>query len=196
MTDYNKYKIDYTKFNLSSEQFDHPSRIHGIKHTYRVMIHCLRLGLITGKLAEAKNAFFGAYIHDMARMHDGYCTKHGADAAKFKLQLYIDLFIRNGAIEDDLKTIQQIVTWHSLPNEPSRDHKIWPTLALLKDADALDRIRLGEHDLNPNYLRHQETIKAIIFGEELFYNTDKISISTFTEVLEKANQIENNSLNH
>lgn len=191
MIDYRHYKIDFSTFNLSTEQFDHPSWIHGIKHTYRVMIHCLRLGKITGKVLEAKNAFFGAYIHDMARLHDGYCTRHGADAARFKLPLYYDLFKRNGANSDDLKIIQQIVTWHSLPNEPTRDHNIWPTLAILKDADALDRIRLGEHDLNPDYLRHPETHKSIIFGEELFYKTDNFSLVKFSEVIEKATLIEN-----
>jgi hypothetical protein len=191
MIDYQHYKIDFSKFNLSTEQFDHPSWIHGIKHTYRVMIHCLRLGKITGKVLEAKNAFFGAYIHDMARLHDGYCTRHGADAARFKLPLYYDLFNRYGANSDDLKVIQQIVTWHSLPNEPSSDHSIWSTLAILKDADALDRIRLGEHDLNPDYLRHLETHKSIMFGEELFYKTDNFPLVKFSEVIEKANLIEN-----
>lgn len=190
MIDYNSYKLDFSKFNLSADQFDQQSYLHGIKHTYRVMLHCLRLGYLLKKQHEGTIAFFGAYIHDMARLHDGYCTIHGADSAKYKLPLYQNFFMSNGATTDDIKLIQQIVTRHSIHIEPPRDHPVFLTLSILKDADALDRIRLGENDLNPDYLRHEITTKSISFGEDLFYETNNEPLTSFAQVIEIANKIE------
>lgn len=194
--DYNVYNIAYNDFNLLSEQFDRQSELHGIKHTYRVMLHCLRLGILTGKHKEAKNAFFGAYIHDMARLHDGYCSIHGTNSAHYKLPLYKDLFFKNGASIEDIETIQQIVTHHSLPAEVPGDSSIYSTLAILKDADALDRIRLGKHDLNPDYLRIAATHNSIKFGEELFMQTNNGMPNTFNEVIDIALVIESRSNYH
>lgn len=190
MIDYKIYNIDFNKFNVSKEQFDHQSLLHGVMHTYRVMLHCLKLGVLTGKTEKAKIAFWGAYIHDMARTNDGYCTKHGADASCLKLPLYEHKFKLQGATNDDIDTIKQIVTCHSLSCEEPKDNPVWETLAILKDADALDRIRLGTHDLNPGFLRYEATINCITFGEDLFYNTNDKSIASFNEVIEIAKEIE------
>jgi len=182
MTAYSVYNLDFSLFNLSPDQFARESKIHGIKHTYRVMLHCLRLGMLTGMMRKAKVAFFGAYIHDMARTHDGYCTIHGAEAAR-KLPAYKQLFNSQGATDEDLKIIAQIVTRHSLREELPRDHAYYDYLAILKDADALDRIRLGRNDLNPSYLRIRETHECIRFAEELYYLTDTRELTTFTDIL-------------
>ena len=180
---YDKYKIRFEEFNLHESQFDNPSRLHGVLHSYRVMIHALRLGLITGREKDARNAFFAAYIHDMARKHDGYCTKHGADAAHFKLPDYAVKFIKNGATQDDLPVIGKAVSLHSTGLElPSNDIN-WHTVAILKDADALDRIRLGQHDLNPSFLRYKETHSCINFGERLYNATHNKNINSFNEML-------------
>lgn len=196
MINYNIYRIDFNHFDLSPEQFDQQSYLHGIKHTYRVMLHCLRLGILTNRIREASIAFFGAYIHDMARLHDGYCTIHGAESAKYKLPLYEGLFTMYGAIPDDLTTIRQIVTRHSLHAEPQKESSTYNTLAILKDADALDRIRLGAHDLNRDYLRYDVTHKCIAFGEDLFYETNETIINSFNEVIAIACKIDNDKSTH
>lgn len=177
------YQLDFSEFNLSPQQFDHHSLLHGVMHTYRVMLHVLRLGVITRHFAEAKNAFFAAYIHDMARKHDGYCTQHGTDAANNKLPDYQDLFIKNGATRRDILSIGKACTMHSLANEPLQTDSDWLTVALLKDADALDRIRLGEDDLNVSYLRLSESHDQIEFARKLYFQTNKLSHCSFTDVL-------------
>lgn len=189
MDQFSIYGIRFSEFNLNERQFNHLSRLHGILHTYRVMIHVLRLGLASGKTAEARLAFFAAYIHDMARTHDGYCTRHGADSANTKLPLYRDLFIENGAGLSDLLIIGKTVTMHSLGTELNRDDPDWFTIALLKDADALDRIRLGEDDLNPAYLRLPETHACIGYARNLFYKTDSGVFPDFTGMLNTADQL-------
>lgn len=180
---FKEYNLNFSAFDLNESQFDHPSSLHGVMHSYRVMVHTLRLGLLTGKIREARNAFFAAYIHDMARKHDGFCTRHGADAATFKLALYQDLFLENGATKDELIVIGKAVTLHSTGNELHPHDPDWHTVAILKDADALDRIRLGNDDLNPSYLRLEETHACISFGKLLYSQTHKKMIRNFTEIL-------------
>ena len=48
----------------------------------------------------------------------------------------------------------------------------WPLIALLKDADGLDRVRLG--DLDPRYLRHPESKGMVPFAQALFDATDGV----------------------
>ena len=57
------------------------------------------------------------------------------------------------------------MTAHSAPKEVSRDHHYWPLIALLKDADGLDRVRLG--DLDPRYLRNVEAKAMAPFAQNL-----------------------------
>lgn len=180
---YDKYKIHFEEFNLHENQFDNPSRLHGVMHSYRVMIHTLHLGVITGREKEARNAFFAAYIHDMARKHDGYCTKHGADAAQYKLPEYAEKFIQNGATQKDLVVIGKAVTLHSTGLELPEEDIDWHTVAILKDADALDRIRLGQHDLNPSFLRYKETLNCISFGVKLYNATQVKKIHSLNELM-------------
>lgn len=176
------FGIRLNEFNLSQSQFDNDSFLHGYMHSYRVMLHVLRLGIITGREKAAKLAFFAAYIHDMARKHDGYCTIHGADAANFKLPIYKDKFLNNGASETDLLTIGRATTLHSTANEVTHEDKDYFTIAILKDADALDRIRLGEEDLNPGFLRLEQTHNQIEFAKEIYYESLKVKIINFEDL--------------
>ncbi|MBK6345179.1 MAG: hypothetical protein IPN08_04950 [Bacteroidales bacterium] len=188
---YNEYNIRFADFNLNESQFDHPSNLHGIMHTYRVMTHVLRLGLLTGYISEARLAFFAAYIHDMSRKHDGYCTSHGTEAANHKLPLYKDLFIRNGATEPDLIIIGKACTMHSLGKElPPDDFQRIP-VAILKDADALDRIRLGADDLDPSFLRFGESHNCIVFGQQLYFQSINLKSDKFENMLRLSSQILN-----
>jgi hypothetical protein len=178
-----EYNIHFNSFSLNENQFDHHSKLHGILHTYRVMVHTLRLGILTGRQHEATTAFFAAYIHDMARKHDGYCTQHGADSANYKLPSYRELFSENGATENEILLIGKAVTLHSTNTELQKHDPDWMTVAILKDADALDRIRLGAADLNPSYLRLKESHDCIRYGEELYGLTQGNTYKSFTELL-------------
>lgn len=44
---------------------------------------------------------------------------------------------------------------------------------ILKDADALDRVRLEEPFVDINYLRTETSKKMVVFAHELFYNYNK-----------------------
>jgi hypothetical protein len=56
--------------------------------------------------------------------------------------------------------------------ELARAHPHWRLTSLLKDADGLDRVRLG--DLDPRYLRNLEAHRMVTSAQTLFTQTDGI----------------------
>ncbi|MGE0446712.1 MAG: hypothetical protein AB7P99_15915 [Vicinamibacterales bacterium] len=151
--------------------FVHPSRIHGQSHVARVMVHAFRLIEATGWVEEAPRLWAAVYLHDLARTHDGLCYRHGGDAMKqFGGRDDLrPLFAQGGVVEDDYPFIHTAVVHHSLPKELDRTHPHWRLAALMKDADGLDRVRLG--DLDPRYLRHEPSAGMVDFAESLYRRT-------------------------
>ena len=170
---------------LSVLWFDHPSDLHGIDHTWRVVfwveILAARLATDTSttnwysessvsqRQKAAELAHRAALIHDMGRLHDGHCTEHGKRAAEGKRWVLQELGLDQPDAEWSI--ITAAVTRHC-----TRDSKLQATvddltLALLKDADALDRVRLYEYP-NLAYLRFPFTQGYIQAAELLFKKTE------------------------
>ena len=152
--------------------FSHASMLHGQAHVSRVMVHAFRLIEATGWTEEAPRLWAAVYLHDLARTHDGLCYRHGGDALKeFRaLPELRALFTRGGVTADDYDAIKTAVVHHCLPDELDRTHPHWRLTSLLKDADGLDRVRLG--DLDPRYLRNPEARTMVEFAQALFDETD------------------------
>ena len=138
------------------------------------MVHAFRLLAKTGWMDHAPRLWAAVYLHDLARTHDGECHRHGADAMnKFQsLPQLRELFARGGVEDADYEAIHTAVVQHCLPKELDRQHPHWRLTALLKDADGLDRVRLG--DLDPRYLRNCEARPMVAFATELFEKTDGV----------------------
>lgn len=155
------------------DEFRHQSWLHGQRHVGRVMVHAMRLVDALGHDERMRAALWAAvYIHDLERTHDGECTQHGRWAAQRLVDHQPTLArLDEGAVRPvDHLAIRTAVTFHSLPKELSATHEHWPLTALLKDADALDRVRLG--DLDPRYLRHPESHAMVDFAQRLFEASD------------------------
>jgi hypothetical protein len=151
--------------------------LHGQSHVARVLVHAFRLIEATGWIEEALRLWAAVYLHDIARTHDGVCYRHGGDAMK-KLETLPHLralFARAGVRDDDYPLIHTAVVHHSLPQELDRAHPHWRLTSLLKDADGLDRVRLG--DLDIRYLRNPEAKEMVGFAEALFEATDGVVIN-------------------
>lgn len=176
-------------FHLKQDYFDIRSSLHGIPHTCRVMCHCLILGEKLKAARETELALCAAFIHDMARRHDGRCTLHGTWAAEAKLPLFRDFFLSRGISPEDLEEIGVSVANHSLPEELPQNHRCYRTTAILKDADALDRVRLGENNLKPELLRFPESLDLIVFSRELYRRTLQEPEPDFRKFLELACQL-------
>ena len=153
--------------------FLHPSSLHGQAHVARVMVHALRLTDATGAEQETPRLWAAVYLHDIARLHDGGCRRHGADAWA-RLATLPDvqaLFARAGVGPDDHPAIEAAVTRHC-NGEPLRGEPHYRLMALLKDADGLDRVRLG--DLRPEWLRHDAARTMVDFAQRLYDETDAV----------------------
>jgi hypothetical protein len=152
------------------ELFLHRSSLHGQAHVARVLVHALRLIEATGADVEAPRLWAAVYLHDIARRHDGGCKRHGADAWA-RLATLPDtqaLLVRGGVQPEDHAAIAAAVTRHC-NGEPSPGEPHYRLMALLEDADGLDRVRLG--DLRPDWLRHDEARTMVDFAQRLFNET-------------------------
>ncbi len=62
-------------------------------------------------------------------------------------------------------------------------------MPLLKDANALDRIRIGENNLKIEYLCFPETRKLVDFAKTLYYQSEPNELESFDELIEIAAKI-------
>ncbi len=178
-----EFEIDYSLFKLKKEYFDNNSSLHGINHTYRVMCLILYIGYAAGLKREVILALCAAFIHDLARKHDGYCDQHRFWATQNKLPEFIDFFTNIGIADSEIEMIRVAVKNHSELQELSPGDKAYKVTALLKDADALDRVRLGDENLNTDFLRFPESSGLLPFAKNIYFKTRNLKISSFTQIL-------------
>ncbi len=172
--------------HVARRWFAYPSELHGVSHTRRVHIHAQRL---TRELAwaelDARLALTAALWHDIGRTHDGEDPGHGGVSALRAVRFGLT----DALAPADADVVLFAVTFHCLPDElgereaphwheearpgdsrraePERNLRI---LRLLKDADALDRVRLGPWEAaDPRQLRHPQTARQLPFAAELFH---------------------------
>lgn len=149
----------YNKFKDSIQMYESRG-IHGAQH----VMHTLILGNMLIEEAQLskddRNIVMTSLLyHDIGRINDLVDETHGAMSYESYLERgmvpdsYIEYIITNHCIDDDVaflnaKTFKDI--------DADRAVKL---LTLVKDADGLDRFRLG--DLNPAFLRTDYSKKYI-----------------------------------
>lgn len=173
---------------LLEEPFEHPNGVHGVKHTRRVLLHCISLSNAIGLSPVERGVLTtSAIYHDIGRKHEWECKEHGRWSVEKidKLNLpmtYLsvddnhDLSI--GYLSDEGESaVRFIIIYHCLPDEEAEKalekmeegyakeliRKLYP---IFKDADALDRVRLG--DLDPTFLRTKEARQRVRFADEVY----------------------------
>lgn len=158
-------------FRIEDSWFDHPSRLHGKGHTLRVMILADALFSRAYPLYEAsnetlyRNLMTAALIHDLARKHDGFCLEHGLWARQSKRPIAEKYFLGFSLEEADWEAIGSAIEAHARP-DPAVKSPGGSLTALLKDADGLDRVRLG-YPPDPSYFRHPFTESLLDYAWEL-----------------------------
>lgn len=145
------------------------SGIHGQGHIERTML----LGAMIAQAQslseyETRMVLFACSYHDVGRSHDRRDDTHGEASAEMMLQS--PLRERIAQFDSaDREIIRAAVTTHSISD--TRMDEIAQRYALtgeaysryrrvarcLKDADNLDRVRLG--DLDVRHLRHEESVR-------------------------------------
>lgn len=167
--------VNPADFPLTNSMFTRPMHapIHGIGHIYRTMIGCALLGELLQKPREGLLAFCGAYIHDLARETDGEEPEHGANAVLKYFDKFNNLWDKYQLTHAEREQVKQAVTQHSgcewmQPKDPG-----YHVMAILKDADALDRCRIG--DLVPEWLRYAESKRLIKIIELIYVKTSSVN---------------------
>lgn len=168
-------RINLNEMVPRAQQFAHQSHLHGQAHVARVMVHAFRLIDATGMIQYGPALWAAVYLHDMARRHDGVCHRHGADAVDMlrSTPALAALFERGGVRDGDRPAIETAVIQHCRLEELPEDHPHRRLTALLKDADALDRVRLA--GLDPSYLRHREAVHMVDFAKALFTRSARLT---------------------
>lgn len=161
---------------LSATWFTRPHGVdgsrgtHGIAHALRVYLHAdaiaERLDLPTWQREAVR---FAAMWHDIGRTDDEVDYYHGAKSAGKVVGMGLHAEVHHAIVDAALYA----VTHHSGSELHAEKGAAWthdPQAALvvfrvLKDADALDRVRLG--DLNDRYLRLAPSRERVSVAYEL-----------------------------
>ncbi len=158
--------------------------IHGVGHTSRVLVHTADLADLLDLPAWEREALACAALwHDIGRTHDGVDYYHGAKSAGKAVALGLHFTVQPKVYETALYAITHHCgdeghaeraahqVRYRVPNDGQEVfERVDPESALrvfrlLKDADALDRVRLG--DLDISYLRYDVSRERVNRAREL-----------------------------
>lgn len=164
-------------YELSSASFIRRqiSRIHGIGHIYRVMIFVALLAERKQKSREGLLAFCAAYLHDLARLNDGWDPEHGFRAVSLMSQ-YNALWEKYNLSSVELEYIKYAMANHNKGCRYSGDLSKEMVVSLLKDADALDRVRFNNYKarLKIAWLQYEESKTLINLAQQVYMQTYRI----------------------
>ncbi len=172
------------KFEPKSAWLSHDSELHGVDHMARVFI---LQELICDKLEEQGIAVdrevirWAAATHDVGRIDDGIDLDHGTRSAQ-----WIQKNLNDQISPELLDMVTYIVHWHVPPDTEAPE--MTTELKILKDADALDRVRLG--DLDIRYLRTDAARGLVELADDLYQAyLDNRDDNAFNSVLKAAQSI-------
>lgn len=143
--------------------------IHSTDHFKRVLFHSLILARMESLNNIEKDILIEASrYHDIGRGNDAICFKHGIESYK----ILEESNILDKYPEEERETIRYVIENHCIHDKdfiPIEKYKIENRdrakrlLAIFKDADALDRVRI--RDLDTNYLRTDfaETLTLVAY---------------------------------
>lgn len=161
----------FSQIDRFDAYFDRPQSIHGVRHARRVLFHTLILCEMCSVGEQDKDLLVSAALfHDIGRDNDGLCFKHGKRSAEKMVAL--DLV---PAERETTEILKYIVTYHCIGDSqaeadlhlisPGSRDRTWRLFSVLKDADGLDRVRIG--DLDINFMRNPEAIQLENLAHEL-----------------------------
>ncbi len=174
------------RFEVSDDEFRHFSVLHGRLHTHRVMAWVCVLAKKLNLNNAGRLAFFSARVHDLGRYTDNVEPGHGFEAAEVYLPKYRGLFEEFGLRPEEYEVVSQAVAWHSRRSEPTLHVGDPNVVKLLKDADGLDRVRLGPEEPDPAYFRFLSTPMLVPAALALYELTENSREITLTETVQQA----------
>ena len=163
------YMEENLDFNLKN------SALHAMPHCARVLLHALRIAAAEGYEDVEDALCHAAIFHDTRRKSENREPGHGARAAYYYIH-----FCRERGLPYSQRAAT-LMTWHdqddadgvkAIREMADRERESWlAAYRIFKDADALDRVRLGRDGLNPKMLRTESARGMTDFALRLFLET-------------------------
>jgi hypothetical protein len=152
--------------------FDASGTIHGVAHTLRVLIHARELADALRLAAWEREALeLAARWHDIGRTHDGADYYHGAKSAGKVVGLGLHVDVDAVVLETALYAVTHHCGSETYAEQGARrtpdPESTLRVFRVLKDADALDRVRLG--DLDVTMLRHEVSRTRVERAHQLLH---------------------------
>jgi hypothetical protein len=173
------YEQWYTFMEESIEFWLPDSEWHTKAHSSRVLLLALLIGHQKELSEEEKDALgMVAVFHDSRRLDEGIDKGHGGRAAEY----YRD-YCREHDLSYDERTYY-ITYYHDqddslglseIKKSSSLSERAVLLYQVFKDADALDRFRLGPDGLDVNFLRTEEAHRLVDFAKDLLQKSSEIN---------------------
>lgn len=171
------YELWYTFMEENVEFWLPDSEWHTKAHSARVLLLALLIGHQKGLSdEELENLGMAAVFHDSRRLDDGIDKGHGSRAAKY----YQD-YCREQDLRFDVNTYY-IIYYHDqddalgleeISKSPNLIERGILLYQIFKDADALDRFRLGPDAFDENFLRTEEAHGFIDYAKYLLQKSSE-----------------------
>lgn len=131
---------------------------HDISHLLRVLYLCIIISKYYNLDSEIKQSLFcAAMLHDIGRDNDGEDDKHGL--ASYNM---VKGILKNNTL------VKSLMIYHCKPDENIFEtDQEYLAYKILKDADALDRLRFGFYELDTNYLRLNYSSELLLVAYQL-----------------------------
>lgn len=176
----NSYERWYKFMEKNIEFWLPDSEWHTKTHCARVLLLALSIGHQKGLSDEEMDALgMAAIFHDSRRLDDGMDKGHGSRAAEyykdychehdlpFDEQTYYITYYHD---QDDSLGLSEIA------KSPTISERAMLLYQIFKDADALDRFRLGPDALNVNMLRTEDAHKLVDFAKYLLQKSSETNL--------------------
>lgn len=182
-----EFQLNVTNL-LQEDAFKNPQGIHGVLHMKRVLLHCLSLSNAIGLPENERGVLvLTAVYHDIGRTHDYRCTEHGKWSVEKKNERFMpdDYLTVNewgewdmsSLTDDEVEVMEFLMTHHCRHDkdaeaelmkmeEGEKKEMIQRLFPIFKDADALDRVRIG--DLDASFLRTSEAKQRLRFAQDVY----------------------------
>jgi len=170
---YQEFENELNHFEEIDQLMQNDTYLHGINHVVRVLFNAYAIiTLENGNEEDKKIVIEAVKLHDIGRTQDGEDTEHGNKSAIKARGILED----KGFSQEEIDEICFIIKEHSLPKQKNKEdienlpeglkEKYRYHLSLVKDADKLDRARIG--DLDPKRLATDSAKRLVGVAEEVF----------------------------
>lgn len=192
-----EFENELNNFDEINELMENKTNLHGINHIVRVLFNAYAIVTLENINDRDKKIIIeSAKLHDIGRISDGEDEEHGAKSA-IKAR---DILKEKGMSSEQIDEICFLIKEHSIPKDKNNEHiqelpeKLRENyrycLNCLKDADKLDRVRIGDLDfkrLSTDSAKRLIETSKYIYENNIYYYKNKMKVYPFDE--NEANKI-------